>query len=155
MILDRLERGCSYSAAPAWQRAFAFIAGATPGIPDGIQQLMPGLEARIMTFTTKQRADSLLEAHREFIDIQVVLEGIERIEWFPVTGLKSAVPYDATKDAAFFAVPAVAPASLTLEPGMFAAFFPQDAHLTQVKAGNKPATVKKIVMKVRVALVQP
>jgi len=43
-------------------------------------------------------------------------------------------------------------ARLTLSPGFFAVFFPQDAHMTQLM-DRRPAAIKKLVMKISVRLV--
>lgn len=149
MIVDRIENWRRYSNAPAWERAFTFLLAAKPSMPDGNQSVGgPGVEARIASYPTRPRGNALLEAHRTYVDIQMLLEGSERIEWFPVRELKTTTPYDPDKDAEFFDVPAASPATLVLEPGFFVVFFPQDAHLTQVMSGTAPSHVKKVVMKV-------
>ena len=54
------------------------------------------------------------------------------------------MPYDGTKDVAFFLG---AGDWLTLTPGRFAIFFPQDVHLPCIQA-NAAQRVRKIVVKV-------
>ena len=156
MIIDRIDHWRGYSAAPAWARAFGFLTTVTPLIDDGTRSIVgTDVEARIMSYRTKERAAAVLEAHREYVDIQVMLAGTESIEWFPAAGLTVATPYDPARDAELYVPPAHGAARFMLEPGMFAVFFPTDAHLTQIMVGPAPALVRKVVIKVRAALLAP
>lgn len=59
-----------------------------------------------------------LEVHRDYIDIQVLLEGSETIGWKPLNELEQeAKPYDAQDDIAFYADRPSA--WLNLQPGQF------------------------------------
>ena len=84
-----------------------------------------------------------LEAHRRYIDIQYTMEGDEEIGWLPLADCgTAAVPYDDSRDIAFFAA---RPTSwLSVPTGSFAVFFPDDAHAPL--AGRGP--VKKAILKV-------
>lgn len=86
----------------------------------------------------------VLEAHREYIDIHVVLQGCERIGWLPLDrchDIRQA--FDAAADCALYADK---PASwATLGPGDFAVVFPEDAHAPVVGQG----TVRKLIGKIR------
>ena len=66
----------------------------------------------------------------------------------PVDSLKPGAPYDADDDIVFL-VPEGSRAEIVLREGMFAVFFPQDAHMPMLAAGS-PAEVMKIVVKVAV-----
>ena len=89
------------------------------------------------------------EAHKRYIDIQYLAAGTEVIEHARTGELRPADPFDTTKDLGFFQEPAAA-TRLHLEPGMFAIFFPEDAHKPCCAAGA-PASVRKVVLKVEVA----
>ena len=156
MIIDRMDLWRTYSAAPAWARAFGFLTTVTPLIDDGTSPVMGAdVEARVMSYSTKARSAAVLEAHRVYADIQVMLAGTEIIEWVPAAGLAAATPYDPARDAGLYVPPAHGVARFVLEPGMFAVFFPTDAHMTQIMAGPTPALVRKVVIKVRAALLTP
>jgi len=97
---------------------------------------------------TKELHQGRWEAHRRYIDIQYLVSGIERIGYTPVANLALTTPYDEDKDVAFYQGHGDI---LTLEPGMFAVFFPHDAHMPMLcEAGGSPKQVRKIVVKIPV-----
>ena len=103
--------------------------------------------AIVSTYKTKSQEESLWEAHRQYIDIQAMIEGSERIGHAPIDTLNITQPYDPAKD-----ITALRGSGdmFILKPGMFAIFYPTDAHMPGVCAdGNQQ--VKKIVIKVRAA----
>ena len=54
---------------------------------------------------TKPPEQVQFEAHRRYIDIQLVVRGQESIGVTPLAGLVTTEPYDAARDIEFFAVP--------------------------------------------------
>ena len=86
-----------------------------------------------------------LEAHRTYIDVQVILEGTDTIGWAPLDACREeASPYDPAKDIVFFRD---APVNLiAVRKGQVIVFFPEDAHAPLI--GNGEA-VRKLVLKVR------
>lgn len=156
MIIDELQHWRSYPLGPAWDKAFDFLISLSPDVQDGEYPLQ-GKEifARIMSYDTRGPESAVLEAHREYVDIQTVLLGRERIEWFPVHGLEVHTPYDESKDAEFFSRPHPGPARVDLCHGMFAAFFPQDAHMPCLTVGDRPEQVRKVVVKIKAEILNP
>ncbi|MEW5775048.1 MAG: YhcH/YjgK/YiaL family protein [Thermodesulfobacteriota bacterium] len=155
MILDQMDNWPGYCALPAWGEAMRFVAGLGPDTPDGDYELRGrDIWARVFSYTTKPLPDGVLEAHREYVDVQALLAGQEIQVRCPVRDLRVRTAYDPAADVEFFEHPAAYPATWLLVPGMFAAFFPQDAHLTQGMMAA-PAPVKKVVAKVRCALLTP
>jgi YhcH/YjgK/YiaL family protein len=101
------------------------------------------------------------EAHRKYIDIQLLTEGSESCYYESLEGLETLEPYAADRDAGFYkgSRPGEGAGSggleLRLAPGFFAVFFPQDAHMPCCAAlddRGAPAkkAVRKIVVKVAV-----
>lgn len=43
--------------------------------------------------------EGTFEAHRRYIDVQIVAEGCEELAWADVSDLKTVIPYDKDKDA--------------------------------------------------------
>lgn len=84
-----------------------------------------------------------METHNDFIDIQIPLSGEEVMGYMPRTDLPEAA-YNAEKDITFYE--GLATDYLTVKPGMFAIFFPEDAHAP----GVTPDGVRKVIVKVRV-----
>jgi biofilm protein TabA len=89
------------------------------------------------------------EAHRRYIDIQLVVRGQEAIGIAPVSALTTAEPYDGAKDIEFFATPRES-VSLALRAGDFAVFAPGDAHRPSLHLDG-PHVSRKAVVKVSVA----
>lgn len=91
------------------------------------------------------------EYHYLYADIQVVLAGEERI----CAGMQSvAQPGDEErKPDLWIAAGAVHPVSITLKPGDFAVFLPEEPHQALCAVGM-PMTVRKAVFKVPRALLE-
>lgn len=101
----------------------------------------------VQSYTTKPIEQCSWEAHRKYLDVQYVVEGIERFGWAPVSTLKATKPYDPSGDAALFAGDG---SHLTAGAGTFLLLWPGDAHMPGVAAGT-PSAVLKVVMKVLLA----
>ncbi|MFA5851582.1 MAG: YhcH/YjgK/YiaL family protein, partial [Spirochaetales bacterium] len=101
--------------------------------------------ANVMTYETKRPEEGKFEAHRKYIDIQVVLEGEERCCCTPLSLTTELGPYDTGKDIGFLVGPRQT--TMQLNPDNFAVFFPQDAHMPSLSL-DKARTVRKVVMKV-------
>lgn len=91
----------------------------------------------------KTKEEAKLETHNQFIDIQIPLSGVEVMGYTPRTDLPEE-EYNAEKDITFYK--GLAKDYLTITPGMFAIFFPQDGHAPGVTSNG----VKKVIVKVRV-----
>lgn len=155
MLLDELENWPGCFALPAWQEAMEFLARLGPDAADGDYAIRGrDIFARVFSYATRPLPEAVLEAHRQYVDIQAMLVGAEVQARCPVRGLRVKTAYDPAVDAEFFEHPAQYAATWLLAPGMFAVFFPQDAHLTQGQAGA-PAPARKVVVKVRCALLRP
>jgi len=148
MILDTLQNANRYLALnPGFAAAFAFLAR-----PD-LRELPVGRYEvdgdRVYALVQRQpgrKPDAgKLEAHRNYIDVQVVLDGVDTMGWRPTPTCTSiAVPYNAEKDVMLFADQPTA--WVAVGPGEFAIFFPEDAHLPMISDGE----LHKVVLKVRV-----
>lgn len=88
------------------------------------------------------------EAHKKYIDIQMLLYGVEQLDCIPVDGLKISEEYNFEKDVMFFENPDKKPDSVLLEPFKFAFIFPHEAHRPQMNAGDTSCSVKKVVVKI-------
>ena len=153
MIADSIQNSSLYPFGPAWKAAFDFLKTLTPETETG-KQLIQGdrLYAGIDSYSTKSRNEAKLETHRKYVDIQVLLSGTEVIELFPKKGLTVSEPYNPEKDAEFYQHPAEPQMRVTLKPGQFLVFFPEDAHMPCLTAGSTPQPVKKVVVKMAVDL---
>ena len=150
MIIDRLENWDNYFSGTTWRCVFDFLRTLHPDAAEKEYPLQGNdVFARVISYETKSPDTAVLEAHRKYIDIQMMIQGIECIKWFPVKALKVGVHYDMIKDVEFFHHPLYCPARVDLCPETFIALFPHDAHMTQLMCGNIPRVVKKVVVKVK------
>jgi YhcH/YjgK/YiaL family protein len=102
------------------------------------------LYALVQQYTTRSPDECRWEAHRMYADIQYVVSGVERIGHAPLADAHEREPYDGARDVAFFEP---GDEFVVLHPGMFAIFLPEDVH-APCGAADKPAAVRKIVLKV-------
>jgi biofilm protein TabA len=155
MIVDRLENWGDYPYGVVWEKAFEFLLALSPDVAEGEYPLQgEDAFARVMNYRTRPPEEALLETHREYADIQIVLKGAEAMEWYPAKGLQIQTPYDPGKDAQFYARPGSAPARMAIRPGFFAFFLPEDAHMPSLTVGESPEEVKKVVVKIRRSLLE-
>lgn len=85
-----------------------------------------------------------LEAHRDYIDVHILLEGAERIGWKPLEDVTEEVkPYSAEGDCALYADRATA--YVDLRPGEFMIVYPEDPHAPLIGQGK----IRKLIAKVK------
>jgi YhcH/YjgK/YiaL family protein len=154
MILDTLDRADRYLALhPLFPQAFAFLRGTDPGaLATGMHAV---LDERIFAIVEdcagRTWAEAKLECHRRYIDIQLVLAGIDEMGWKPLVECADpATEYDAARDIRFFND---APASwIATPPGSFCLFFPDDAHapLVSTLKDASAGRIRKVVVKIAV-----
>ncbi len=98
---------------------------------------------------TSDSATIRYEAHRKYIDIQLVVRGAERCFYAPVESLEPDGPFADEKDVGYYHDPSGENVFIRLIPGAFALFFPHDAHKPSCHLERK-STVHKVVVKVAV-----
>jgi biofilm protein TabA len=152
MILDTLRQSGRYTAMhPAFARAFGFLANAdwaalAPGTAS-VRHVIDGdrMYVSIDEKDGRGRGRARLEAHRRYIDIQMTIGGAEEIGWRALADCRQPVgPFDDAKDIVFFDDPP--DTWLSVPPGTFAIFFPEDAHAPL--AGRGP--LKKAIVKIAI-----
>ncbi len=94
----------------------------------------------------RSRADAKLECHRQYIDIQLVLDGSDEMGWKALADCSNPVgDYSTERDIRFFHD---TPDSWVTTPaGAFCIFFPEDAHAPLVGTG----IIRKAIFKIAVA----
>jgi YhcH/YjgK/YiaL family protein len=146
MIFSTLTNAGRYAAQhPLFPRAFEYIRktdllalapGHYPIVADDLFAIVEHVPGRT-------RAEAKLECHRKYIDIQLVLEGVDEMGWKPLSDCREPVDnYSAERDIQFFRD---APASwIATPPDVFCIFFPEDAHAPLVSTGS----IRKVVFKI-------
>jgi len=115
-----------------------------------------------LKMATRPIEDRFYEAHRKFLDIQVMVSGEEEIRVTSLDGLEVLregenryVPfwggvYDNERDIMLYSNKKKG-SSLIMEPGRIAVFFPEDAHMT---LGRGSDSIIKVVIKYSVDLLK-
>ena len=90
----------------------------------------------VHSYETKSADECKLESHREYIDIQLMIDGEESMEVVDTSKLTIKENYDEKKDVMFWNIPRRM-AKITLRAGDYIVLYPENAH-------RGAATIKKI-----------
>ncbi len=148
MIFASLTESERYAALhPLFFHVFEFIRATD------FSALLPGrhsivgddLFAIVEQTSGRRRETAKLECHRRYIDIQLVLSGVDEMGWKALADCHAPLAdYNAERDIRFFAD---APATwVATPPGHFCIFFPEDAHAPLVSDGE----IRKVIFKIAV-----
>ena len=150
MILDLLTNAPMYTRLhPLFEAAFNYLHSFDQNTPDGKYEIMgTDLIAIVERYATKTSPEKEWEAHEVYGDIQVVMQGQEKCGHAERSNLSVSKPYNRDKDVEKYSAPSVDSSALILKPGMFAIFYPHDAHQPSVKI-HAPESVLKVVLKFR------
>lgn len=153
MILDQLANAKNYwSLHPLFPAAFNYLRAFDPSTPDGKYELSGNnLVAMVDRYVTKPITDKEWEAHNVYGDIQVLMQGREQCGHAERASLEISKPYQSEKDVEKYRAPNFLASVLVLKPGMFAIFYPQDAHQPSVRL-QEPEPVLKVVLKFKLEL---
>jgi biofilm protein TabA len=152
MIFDTLDRAGLYiDCCEHLAEAVAALRTLNAEASEGRTDLNGGAYIALSRYATKLPAEHTAgyEAHRAFIDVQIVLDGQERIEVADTHSLVPREAYDADRDVAFYEPPRYS-TSVLLRPGQFVVLFPGDAHRPGL-ALDEPAGLVKAVAKLPLA----
>ena len=149
MILDKLENADRYyDCVPGFEQFMKFY-------KDNDLEEMPAckiyldgtdLYVNINDFKGKEESKCRMEAHRDYLDIQIPLGDDEEMGWKAQVDCQEVTQeYDEGKDVEFYADKATA--KFVVPAGHFAVFFPEDAHQPGIAPGKE---YRKLIVKARV-----
>lgn len=151
MILDKIDNWNTYFRKESilYDGMRFILEELNENIRDGRYEIKGNdIYAMVQSYMTDTTENKKLESHRRYIDVQYIVSGIEVIEWIPTGGLRVMTPYSDENDVIFYHI-AEGMSPLVLTPGMFAVFYPADAHMPGCFL-DKPEAVRKIVVKVKI-----
>ncbi|QQL50442.1 YhcH/YjgK/YiaL family protein [Mucilaginibacter ginkgonis] len=139
-----------YHANPAlWQKVFAWLKTTKLDTLYAGKHIIDGDKAyaNVTLAPSKAFDDTRWESHRNYIDLQYVISGAEKIGRADIDKATVTMQYDDKRDLANYTAEGK---FYTATPGTFYLFFPQDAHRPSIKVDGYDM-VKKLVVKIRVA----
>ena len=148
MIIDSIPRWEAYKGLlPDYEEAMRFAFSLTDKAPGRYEctSLPEGrVYAMIQEGETLPPEEGLIEAHRLYADVQLLLEGGETVVYSDIAGLEEQVPYK--EDIVFYENKGL---PLAVRTGMFYIALPQDGHMPCRHLDGQPGTYRKIVLKIR------
>lgn len=146
MIFDSLKN-CAfyYAVSPRLKQAFDYILSTDLQTLEAGRHTIDGenIFVNVIECDLKKTVDAKLEVHNKYIDIQVVVRGLESFGWSERADVRQPQSaFDTEKDICFY--DDVPQTYYTLKPGQFTILMPDDAHAPMVGEG----CVKKLIVKV-------
>lgn len=148
MIFATLSQANRYAALhPLFPRIFEYIRDTA------LHELAPGihsiLDKQLFVIVEvahgRTRVEAKLECHRKYIDIQLVLEGVDEMGWKPLADCHQPLDeYSEERDIRFFND--TADSWISTPVNTFCIFFPDDAHAPLVSSGK----IRKLIFKIAV-----
>lgn len=136
-----------------WGEALDWIRDHSATAELGIHKLRGDLMfVNVLSYESLERKYCQFESHRDYVDLQFTIEGVEGIDYCNIRDLKKDGDYDPDKDLQFYMT---GPQELTLriEGDTFCVFFPEDAHRPKI-ALNDSEKLKKLVIKISLDLLK-
>jgi len=150
MILDKIENAdLYYDSVPGLERFMQFYNdNDLDNFPAGKIRLDgDDLFINVNDIRLRQSKDCPLEAHRDYIDIQVPMSGNEIMGWRSLADCeRQTAEYDEGKDMELYSDDSTA--EFVVPVGHFAVFFPTDAHRPGIGAEGLP--LRKLIVKTKV-----
>lgn len=152
MIFDKMENISDYfEELPLLRKVDGFVAEFNnKKLADGTYEIDgKKVFAMVQSYCTKQQTQEMMfEAHKKYIDLQYIVNGIEKIRWARLDTLDMVEEkYSSGGDIAFYEGDAMF--DFTLTKGTFLLLYPEDAHLPGLSA-QKDINVRKIVFKIQI-----
>ena len=152
MMMGEVQSLPSAGLHPALQDALTLALAARP------QEKAPGryelqgdnIFMNVMTFNTQSPVEKKAELHGQYIDIQLLLNGEERI-LFGTAGTARQCEEFHHEDDYQLCSAIENEQAIILKPGMFAVFMPGEPHKPGCVVGE-PDEIKKVVVKVKADL---
>lgn len=149
MIIDNIENLKIYKNIP--NEVIDFLSRLNlSDIELGKKVLSDNVYLNIEEYSTKLLENAKFESHDKYIDIQLLLNGMEEIYYTSRFGLNVNIPYNEERDITFYSDPVKKFPSVKLDGSNFMMIFPHEAHAPQVSIDENIQKVLKVVVKIKV-----
>jgi YhcH/YjgK/YiaL family protein len=150
MVVDTLKNREIYKGlSPDIYAGLKFLVNAKSNIELGVYLINNNVKAIVSSYETVDEFVRGYESHKNVIDIQYPIIGLERVKWSPIAEMEINIPYDPEKDRSFYKKPSKQGTHVDIGNGIFAIMFPEDGHGPQHKINDKKV-IKKITIKVSI-----
>jgi YhcH/YjgK/YiaL family protein len=150
MIYDTLDKIDKYANIPNLPDILRFIRN-----NDGLKLSEGDIEikgkdlyVKVLRYFPKPARENKFETHRVYADVQVILEGIEKMQVTAPNNLKKVTEYQAEGDFQFFSAENDI-SDIVIKEKEFMVFFPGDAHKPGCFYKELTEPVLKLVFKTR------
>ena len=147
MILDTLDRLEKYGyISPLMDKVADFFRNTDLSSLEPGRIVLQGddLFVNVNRQNAQTRDEVSIEAHREYIDIQVPISSDEEMGFIAADYMPEAsVPYSSEKDVAFY--PGLCDTYLNVRKGMFVVFLPGEGHAPAITENG----ILKLIVKIR------
>lgn len=150
MVVDTLKNIEIYKGlSPDIYTGLKFLVNAKSNIELGVYSINNNVKAIVSSYETVDEFIRGYESHKNVIDIQYPIIGLERVKWSPIAEMEINIPYDPEKDRSFYKKPSKQGTHVDIGNGVFAIMFPEDGHGPQHKINDKKV-IKKITIKISI-----
>ena len=152
MIIDKLENAqFYYGFGEKFQKAFEFLQRTDlKNMGNGRYEIDGNdIYVALQDYNTKSESEGKFEAHKEYIDIQFIVTGSEKLGYGDIEHYSPITEYDKEKDIVFLANKEKENHFVFAKENDFVIFAPQDAHMPCISI-NESTYVKKAVVKIKV-----
>ncbi len=156
MIKARVENAAAYAVlGPGMRAAMEWLQRREyAGLAPGRYELNGGSGFVVLErYRPKPLEQAAWETHRNYIDVQLVIEGRERMGCCPLASQPPVIkPYDPATDLEFYSARGDL---FEFGPGEFAVFTPHDVHAPKLAPSGPVVDVFKAVIKIPVDPANP
>ena len=152
MIINKLENAkFYYGLGEKFQKAFDFLQKTNLKDMENGRYEIDGNEiyVALQDYNTKLESEGKFEAHKDYIDIQFIVTGSEKLGYGDIEHYSPITEYDKEKDIVFLANKEKENHFVFAKENDFVIFAPQDAHMPCISI-NESTYVKKAVVKIKV-----
>ena len=147
MIYDKINNINIYNNIP--DDVVNFVKSLNSHIKPGRYNISNSAYANVEEYITRNPSDAKYEAHKNYIDIQILLSGKEIIYIEETKNLSIDIKYDTEKDIMFFSESVIEGLPIVLDGTNFVVIYPHEAHAPQVICGSGQK-VLKVVIKIKI-----
>lgn len=150
MILDKLENLSKYNNIPNGNAIISFLKTTNiDELPLGDHEILgEKLFVKVMKYKPKNENNLNFEIHKNYTDVQLVWQGIEKMQVTKLENLSPITDYNPKTDFQFFKATSHH-TNLIVNKKYFAVFFCEEAHKPGCLVDGTDETVLKLVFKTK------